>query len=375
MRFFAPFLIVLLVLTSVSADDVSEQYRDIQKKLKDQEQKIKAAERIEKSFLAQIDDLNRRIDEKSRELRRQHEKIGKTQKRIGLVKDDIMLFRKKIDKQRDYLKRKLASMQRYGSELTNVFTAVISSTNFSQMLRNMRYLEKIAEYDYRQIQEYRENVKKLEEKKKNLEGLYAQLKEEEETLRVQQEQLEVERTNKNNLLASVRKQKSGYRQMLDELTAASNRLKDMLVDQDKEEYTLTKFALLKGRLPWPVKGPIAIPYGSYRDPKFNTPVFRRGIYIRADKGEMAKAVYAGKVVYADWFKGYGKVIIVNHGSGYHSVYANLSEIFFRSGDTVRKREAIGRVGESGTIDAPALYFEFRYKGRPLNPLQWLARLK
>jgi len=375
MRFFAPFLIVLLVLTSVSADDVKEKYRDIQKQLKEQQQRLKEAESLERSFIAQIENLNRRIDEKSRELRKQQEQISRTRKQIDFVKDDITLFRKMVDKQRDYLKRKLASMQRYGSGLTNVFTAVISSKNFSQMLRNMRYLEKIAEYDYQQIKKYKENLKKLEEKKKNLETLYVQLGKEEETLKAQQEQLEVERSNKDSLLASVRKQKNGYQQMLDELTAASNRLKEMLVEQDKNEYTLTKFALLKGRLPWPLKGPIAIPYGSYRDPKFNTPVFRRGIYIKAEKGEVARAVYTGKVVYADWFKGYGKVIIINHGSGYHSVYANLNEIFFRSGDTVRKREAIGRVGESGTIDAPALYFEFRYKGKPLNPLQWLARIK
>jgi len=375
MRFFAPFLIIFLLFTSVSADNVSEEYRDVQKKLREQKQKLKEAEKLERSFLDQIDSLNRRVDDNRRALDLQLEKIEGTRKQIGFVKEDMVLFRKMVDRQKEYLKRKLTSMQRYGSELTNVFAAVVSARNFSQMLRNMRYLEKIADYDYRQIEKYRENLKKLEEKKKKLDGLYVKLQKEEDELRDQEDKLKVELTNKENLLASIREQKHGYRKMLDELTAASNRLKDMILEKDKEEYTLTKFALMKGRLPWPLNGPIAIPYGSYKDPKFNTPVFRRGIYIRAAEGEVSRAVYGGKVVYADWFKGYGKVIIINHGSGYHSVYANLSEIFFSSGQTVRKREAIGRVGVSGTIDAPALYFEFRYKGKPLNPLQWLARKK
>ena len=87
----------------------------------------------------------------------------------------------------------------------------------------------------------------------------------------------------------------------------------------------------------------------------------------------AKAIYTGKVVYADWFKGYGKVIIVNHGGGYHSVYANLDEIYLKPGDIVKRHQAIGKIGNSGTINAPALYFEIRYKGKPLNPLQWLAK--
>jgi septal ring factor EnvC (AmiA/AmiB activator) len=107
--------------------------------------------------------------------------------------------------------------------------------------------------------------------------------------------------------------------------------------------------------------------------RFKTPVFRRGIYIKADEGVITKAIYTGKVVYADWFKGYGKVIIINHGSGYHSVYANLSELFLRPGDIVKRRQALGKVGQSGTIRDPALYFEIRYKGKPLNPLQWLAK--
>jgi septal ring factor EnvC (AmiA/AmiB activator) len=79
------------------------------------------------------------------------------------------------------------------------------------------------------------------------------------------------------------------------------------------------------------------------------------------------------VVYADWFKGYGQLVIVNHGQGYHSLYGNLSEIFLKAGDIIERDTKIGRVGTSGMLDRPSLYFEVRYKGRPLNPSQWLAR--
>jgi len=84
-------------------------------------------------------------------------------------------------------------------------------------------------------------------------------------------------------------------------------------------------------------------------------------------------VYDGKVVYADWFKGYGQVIIVSHGDNYHTLYGNLSEIFYKRGDIITKGEPIGRVGQSGQSEEPTLYFEIRYKGKPVDPERWLKK--
>jgi septal ring factor EnvC (AmiA/AmiB activator) len=105
----------------------------------------------------------------------------------------------------------------------------------------------------------------------------------------------------------------------------------------------------------------------------NIPVFKNGIEISADDGEQPVAVSGGNVVYADWFKGYGLLLIINHGSGYHSLYGHLSEIFYRSGDIITKGTAVGNIGESGLLNVPSLYFEIRYKGKPVDPMQWLIR--
>ena len=79
------------------------------------------------------------------------------------------------------------------------------------------------------------------------------------------------------------------------------------------------------------------------------------------------------MVFADWFKGYGNLLIINHGEGYHTLYANLSEIFFKVGDIIKVHDTVGKVGESGILNAPSLYFEIRYKGKPLDPVQWLKK--
>ena len=157
--------------------------------------------------------------------------------------------------------------------------------------------------------------------------------------------------------------------MLREMEESSQRLLDIIresekAEKEKEETFSTKsFAGLKGKLPWPVDGKVAIPYGSQKDPQFNTPIFRSGSYIKSNTDAVAKAVHSGKVVFAEWFKGYGQLVIVNHGDGYHTLYGSLSEIFTKVGDIIKGKQAVGRVGSSGLLNAPGLYFELRYKGK------------
>jgi septal ring factor EnvC (AmiA/AmiB activator) len=378
LKYFQASVVILLlsslIVPTAFGDDLEKKYKDIQRQIKEQKKKLAIAKDKEISFVQAIDGANRRLDLIQKALMIQKKKVRRTKVRIVAVKKEINEFNTMLEKQRSYLKRKLSSVQRYGSGTTNVVTVIISSRNFSQMIRNMHYLKQVAKYDYNQIQIFKDTLKKLNEKKRTLNDLYANQKKEERELRSRQKELKDEKRYKEALLASVRKQKKGYRKMLRELTSASNSVRRMLEEKKANTYKLTRFALLKGKLPWPITdGTVARRYGSYEDPEFKTPVFRRGIYIKADEGMNTKAIYTGKVVYADWFKGYGKVIIINHGSGYHTVYANLNEIFFKPGDIVKRHQVIGKVGQSGTISAPALYFEIRYKGKPLNPLQWLAR--
>lgn len=372
--FIASILVTSLLVVPAVGDDLDKKYRDVQRKIQEQKKRIERAKEEEASFIRQIQDVNQSLDIIQKALSIQKEKVKRTKDRIVVVKKDINGFKKMLEKQRSYLKRKLSSVQRYGNDTTSVITVLISSSDFSQMVRNMHYLQKIAEYDFRQIEAYKQNLLKLEVKKNKLNDLYVQYKAEEKELREGEDALKEEKKHKEILLASIRDQKEGYRKMLRELTDASNSIRRMLEEARTDTLKLTRFALLKGKLPWPISGgTIARRYGSYEDPEFKTPVFRRGVYIRADEGDITKAIYTGKVVYADWFKGYGKVIIINHGSGYHSVYANLGDLFLKPGDIVKKNQSIGKVGQSGTISDTALYFEIRYKGKPLNPLQWLAR--
>ena len=122
----------------------------------------------------------------------------------------------------------------------------------------------------------------------------------------------------------------------------------------------------KGLLNMPVKGKIIRLFGPYKNKRFNVINFRSGIDIAAEMGEPVRAVFSGKIVYASWFKGYGNMIIIDHGRNFHTVYAHVEDIFKAKGDTVETGEVIATVGDTGSITGPQLHFEVRHHGKPLN---------
>ncbi|MBU6431905.1 MAG: peptidoglycan DD-metalloendopeptidase family protein, partial [Nitrospirae bacterium] len=130
---------------------------------------------------------------------------------------------------------------------------------------------------------------------------------------------------------------------------------------------------VKGALPWPADGSIISFFGRQKHPTFNTYVQRRGIEIKTVEGSAIHAVMPGAVVYADWLKGYGLVIILDHANGFFSLYAHASKILATVGAQVGAGQAIGETGDTGMTGENTLYFELREGAEPLDPLQWLAK--
>jgi septal ring factor EnvC (AmiA/AmiB activator) len=131
------------------------------------------------------------------------------------------------------------------------------------------------------------------------------------------------------------------------------------------------FTLSKGLLKMPVNGTVVATFGPYRDSQLKINSFRSGIDIRAKKGTPIRAVFSGRTIFASWFKGYGNLLIIDHGDSYYSVYAHAQELFKKKGDPVKAGEVIATVGDTGSLDGAKLYFELRRHGKPLDPMQWI----
>jgi septal ring factor EnvC (AmiA/AmiB activator) len=130
------------------------------------------------------------------------------------------------------------------------------------------------------------------------------------------------------------------------------------------------FASLRGKLRLPAKGELSNRFGTPREDGGTT---WKGLFIRAPQGEEVKAVAPGKVVFSDWMRGFGNLLIVDHGGEYLSIYGNNEALFKQAGENVASGDVLGKVGNSGGNPETGLYFELRYQGRPFDPLSWVKR--
>ena len=129
------------------------------------------------------------------------------------------------------------------------------------------------------------------------------------------------------------------------------------------------FEELRGTLPWPVRGALLAPYGA---PRGESGLTWQGVLIGARAGEAVRSIHRGRVAYADWLRGFGLLLIVEHDGGFMSLYGHNQTLNGETGDWVESGEVIATVGDSGGNSQPALYFEIRRAGNPVNPARWCA---
>lgn len=130
------------------------------------------------------------------------------------------------------------------------------------------------------------------------------------------------------------------------------------------------FERLQGKLALPVKGDITNHFGATRP---DSTVLWKGIFIRSSSGQSVKVIAAGRVVFADWLRGFGNLLIVDHGHAYMSLYGNNETLYKQVGDELRGGDTIATVGNSGGNSDSGLYFELRHESKPLDPIKWLAK--
>lgn len=371
-----PLLLFLLVLPSLAfSTSTEDEYKKLQERMQEQKKKLSEVQEQEHSILGEIDDVNLRLGKIESELGKFKKNLRRTEAEIAAVNTEIEKTKTKLERQKNWLKRKLRTIHRFGYSGDTV-VLMMSSDDMSQTMRTLKYLEHITRYEQTLVGNFRDNLDILKSKYDRLQSLRAEMKVQTEKVRTKEDELAQQRQSKEQILNTVRHEKASRQKVLAELKEASQRMLDIIRESSKTDtYAASGFGRLKGRLLWPSDGKIAIPYGTHRDPQFDTPVFRNGVHIQTAPSAEVRATCGGKIIFAEWFKGFGQLIIVNHGSGYHTLYGNLSEIFSKVGDIIKENQLLGKVGTSGILNAPGLYFEIRYKGKPLDPSQWLKSRK
>ena len=175
-------------------------------------------------------------------------------------------------------------------------------------------------------------------------------------------------------LSAVRGERQVHERAASEAEAQSRKLAEFieaLPPSRSGPVPYTGFASLRGRLPRPAGSRIDVGYGRVVDPRFRTVTVQKGVDIAAQRGEEVLAVAPGRVVHAGWFKGYGNLVIVDHGQGFHTLVAHLASMTAAAGEDVDAGALLGTVGDTGSLKGAYLYFEIRENGKPTDPKAWL----
>jgi septal ring factor EnvC (AmiA/AmiB activator) len=198
-----------------------------------------------------------------------------------------------------------------------------------------------------------------------------------EGIKLRAQQSSENKKKREAVLARLQDRKNIYDAVISDLDASAKRLESMIESRREEDVGIfaesVPFRDMKGLLPWPTGGEITATYGRTKNPGSNTYTRHRGLDLSAPAGSQIRAIHDASIAYGDWFRGYGKLVILSHGGGYSSVYAHCSEIYVKKGDLVRAGQPIALVGETGSLKGPFLYFEVRENGKPVDPSLWLQR--
>ncbi len=388
-------VIVLALAAPVGAqqpkreDPVTSEQKKLQQtqqRLKEERAKAAAARARETSLLAELEQIERRLAAKQAEVHRLEARIKRTQGDVTVLRVEITRLESQRAWQEEALARRLRAMYRVHAQ-GGALPVILSHDDPIARAAAVRHLTNLAALDARLIQEYRGTSEKLADRKgreetrqRELGGLHAD---------AQREQAEVDRdgAKRRVLLAKVRDERVYHERMVGELTEASKRLEAFIRELQAKQRKLAKipppkggveppsvgFGTLRGRLPWPTEGRIVASFGAQVHPRFGTRTFRNGVDIEAPEGKDVAAVYAGNVIYTGWFKGYGNLIILDHGNEYYTLYAHVAEIEVKEGEDVRQGQRIGTVGDTGSLTGPRLYFEVRYQGKAQDPADWLRQ--
>ncbi len=377
----AMFPAVSMVYGTDGPADTAKELERIKQEMQEKKKKIKRAKKKEMSVLADLDRIDRDIQAGSAELADQQKRFRESEADLhGVQQSSDEISRELISLRTLYGKRLRALYKiRRGGEV-----AAYATESQGSMIKKVKYLNVIAKRDRAIMDEFGRALERLSEQETKIADRKKELLVHRQVIEAKKSELEEMRQKKSMILANVRKEKGLYEQTLNELEESSVNLWTMIKRDEKERRSQQEAhasvnrnpmasSQNKGHFPWPLEGAVLTRFGMQRHPQFGTTVFRRGIEIDAREGQAVHAVESGQVAFADWYKGYGKLVILDHGKGFYTLYGNLSKLDLVKGDLVSKGQVIGLAGETGSFKGSKLYFEIRRNGEAQDPLVWLSR--
>lgn len=382
--FLIPILIFGLKFSLVESANLSEvdimlkkeqfELSKLKKEIANQTRIINKMDKKKYSLLKKQRVLDAQLKVRERELKIYNWNLEINKKNINKLTERIAESEKKVYSQEKILGSRLRTIYKEGDLFA--FKLLFSSEDFSDLLRRSKYMNSILVYDKLIFDSYERSVVDFNNKKIALLEAKAKISSYKKIAIVKTNEIRVEKNKKKKFLVKLVKEKKNNNLLIKELEKSSKKLNQLISRLENKINYGEGLDIIdkKGSLLPPVKGKFLNKFGRGRDEKYNSDIIYNGVAMQVKKGSPVRSIFDGTVLYTGILDGYGNIIIIGHGENYHSLYGYLDEIISNVGKTVRSGQIIGRSGETGSVRGEALYFEMRYKGKPIEPTAWLSQL-
>lgn len=347
--------------------------------IEEERRRASEAEKKRESLLQNIQSLDERLVRYRQEHHDVSRKLKKKDREIEDISRQLASLRGSIQERQDAILARLRVQYMEGR--FSYVKALLSSDSYGDFQRRLQYLSAVSQREYEVMESFKTDVARMERAERQRaearSGMLAYKRSTEKKLA----EIKATQKEKRAFLTKITQEKESYDRAVEELQRSASRVDSLLreLEQRRRAAAMRPPTVpslprgVKGALPWPADGTVVSYFGRQKHPTFNTYVQRKGIEIRTSEGSHIRAVMPGSVVYADWLKGYGLVIILDHANGFFSLYAHASKILTAVGERVEGGQAIGETGDTGMIGENTLYFELREGAEPVDPLLWLTK--
>ena len=364
----------MLDLWAVRADQIDKDITQKKRDLKDVKKEISITRKKEKeirgkesSVLENLQHIEAELYWKEKELKQIEKQLVQTQERLRQTKQQGVMLNKEIERTKEELFSRLIALYKMGR--VPMEGLLLTSQSYGDLLKLDKYLRVIIGYDASVVGTYRYQVALKERYQEELTQDQFQYQRNISQIEKKKKEITRVREEKQALLKSIQNQKVIYQKLIVELEERGKELQALVDRLERERgllaYGRSKPETLKGKLTPPVQGKVI---SVFKEKGQN------GIEIKAPVGAEIRAVLPGKILYADWFKGFGNIVIIDHGDHTFTVSGYCSELLKKPGESVSQGETIALVGSAGSLKGPCLYFEIRHHGKPQNPMEWLSHL-
>ncbi len=339
-------------------------------KTADQLQEKRAAE---KSALQQLERLERKIASNDDSLKTAVDTVKQSRQEIALLKDKIGRYSTILGRSQKDVEKRLSAL--YTSGDMSSLRLIFSTETPLELAENLTFLGRISAHDKKLLSSYRQRMQQFRQAELELETRIDQQKEILNRQKEQKHQLAQNRNQRNTMVKKIRRDATTLHALLKELEDRSVRMTTLVQNLEQKKSSIyvpsgQYFAAAKGQIPWPSSGAVRTNFGTQRDKNFGGQHKNNGVTIAAIAGTKIKAIWAGRIAFASSFKGYGNLIIIDHGSKYYSLYAQAAQLTLPVGTIVEKGEVVTTSGFEGR---DSYYLEIRHASTPLNPRDWLQK--